>query len=58
VRHACFEVDLFQSNLFSILDFTTRYILHFRSLLKNTCSIASVIYLAELLVVTTCNICL
>jgi len=31
----CFKVDLFQSNLYSVLDFTTCYILNFRSLLKN-----------------------
>ena len=32
----CFKVDLFQSNLYSVLDFTTSYIFKFISLLKNT----------------------
>src|SRR6218665_2126593 len=53
----CFKVYLFQSNLYSVLGFSTYYILKFRSLLKNICNFSFVIYmyLAELLVFTTCN---
>src|SRR6218665_1039296 len=58
VRHACFKVhvDFFQSNLYSVLEFY--HLLHFKfqKLVEKYMYYCICYYIAELLVVTICNI--
>jgi len=56
----CFRVDLFQSNLYSVLEFYRLLYFKIQKLVEKYMYYCIYLYLAELLIVSTCrpNICL